>query len=348
MKKGLLIFILILIPFCLGIGIGAVVFHMKIPMEFWDRMLPVPHGEMKVVVIRPGLNGRQCAQAFHDQGALTDSPFSLARWMTRFGLDRKIRPGQYRVSRADAWNLARQLRTIQPISSSLTVIPGMDLFSLRGLFDAERNLTLPEGGDLLRKAVLDDLHYPEPMRSRIPSTEAGRIAFLLPETYFVVEETPEELVRVAAHAWWDRFGDLLSPDVTSRDLREAATVASMVQREALRDDERPMIAGVIANRLKKGMLLQIDATVVYAWKLRGKNLTRVLYSDLALNSPYNTYVSPGLPPAPICIPSAESWDAALTPEENNYYYYVAKKDGHHYFASSYEEHRRNIKKARAE
>ncbi|MDR3231696.1 MAG: endolytic transglycosylase MltG [Synergistaceae bacterium] len=346
MKKRLLL--LILIPFLLGIGLGAVAFYMKMPLEFWDHVLPVPHGEMRVVVIRPGLNARQCAQAFQEQGALTDSPSILARWMTRFGIDRKIRAGQYRVNRADAWNLARQLRTIQPITSSVTIIPGMDVFSLRGIFEGGQNPSLPGSGDLLRQSILNDRNYPEPMRDRIPSMETGRAAFLLPETYFVVEATPEELVRVASHAWWDRYGASLPADVTSKDLRAAATVASMVQREALWDDERAAIAGVIANRLKKNMLLQIDATVIYAWRLRGKNLTRVLYSDLELDSPYNTYIAPGLPPSPICIPSAESWAAALAPEENDYYYYVARKDGHHYFASSYEGHRRNIRKARAE
>ena len=112
--------------------------------------------------------------------------------------------------------------------------------------------------------------------------------------------------------------------------------------------ERSVIAGVIENRLNKNMLLQIDATVVYAWKLEGRNLTRVFHSDLTLNSPYNTYVIQGLPPAPICIPSAESWEAALAPGKNDYYYYVARKDGYHYFAGTYEEHRQNIRKARAE
>ncbi|MDR1731855.1 MAG: endolytic transglycosylase MltG [Synergistaceae bacterium] len=346
MKKGLLI--LILLPFLLGLGLGAAAYHMKIPLNFWDRILPVPHGEMKIVVIRPGLNARQCAQAFEDQEAITDSASKLAKWMVRFGIDRKIRPGQYRVNRTDAWNMARQLRATQPVTSSLTIIPGMDIFSLRGVFDEEQNPTPAKNGDLLQREILDDLNYPEPMRSRIPSTEAGRIAFLLPETYFVVEETPKDLVRAASHAWWDRYGVALPPEVTSKDLRQAATVASMVQREALWDDERAAIAGVIMNRLKKDMLLQIDATVIYAWKLRGRNLTRVLYSDLTVDSPYNTYVVQGLPPAPICVPSAESWAAALEPEENDYYYYVARKDGHHYFASTYEEHRRNTKKARTE
>lgn len=348
MKKGL--WILIMLLFLAGLGAGTVMcFRMKIPWEFWDEILPVAHGEMKIVIVKPGLNARQCAQAFFDQGALTDSPADLARWMARFGIDRKFRPGQYRVSRTDAWDMARQLRSVQPVTSNLTVIPGMDIFSLRDIFNEERNPTSPESGDLLRQTILDDTKYPAPMRGRIPSVEAGRIAFLLPETYFVVEEIPDEMLRAASHAWWDKFGPtVVSADLTSKDLHEKATIASMVQREALWDDERATIAGVIENRLKKKMLLQIDATVVYAWKLKGKNLTRVLYSDLELDSPYNTYIALGLPPTPICIPSAESWTAAFSPAENDYYYYVARRDGHHYFARTYEEHRRNIKKARAE
>ena len=346
MKKWLLL--LILTPFLIGLGLGAGAFYMKFPHDFWDRLLPVPHNELKVVVIRPRLNARQCAQAFYDQGALTGSPAELARWMARMGIDRRIRPGQYRVVKSDPWNMARQLQTAQPISSSLTIIPGMDIFSIRDIFNPQTNPLSPSSGDLLSLTLLDDRHYPEPMREFLPESEESRIAFLLPETYFVVDESPEELVRVASHSWWSRYGNRLSAGVTPEYLEERAIVASMVQREALWDAERPVVAGVIENRLNKDMLLQIDATVVYAWKLLGRDLRRVFHNDLTLNSPYNTYIIQGLPPAPICIPSAESWEAALAPEKNNHYYYVARKDGYHYFAETYEEHRQNIRKARTE
>ncbi|MDR2179447.1 MAG: endolytic transglycosylase MltG [Synergistaceae bacterium] len=348
MKKiSLWILFVFLVLFLSGLGVGAAAFFMKFPHVFWDRMLPLPHGELKVVVVKPGLNALQCALAFYEQGALTDSPAALGRWMVRLKIDRKIRPGQYRVKKSGAWDMARQLLTVQPIASSLTLIPGMDIFSLRGIFDGLDNTAFPKSGDLLRQAVLDDRNYPEPMREFLPESEESRIAFLLPETYFVVEESPKELVHVASHTWWEKYGDK-SLSMTSKDLEKTAIIASIVQREALWDEERAVIAGVVANRLEKNMLLQIDATVIYAWKRKGKVLTRVLYSDLDLNSPYNTYVVPGLPPAPICIPSAESWEAALAPEKNFYYYYVARKDGYHYFAKNYDEHRRNIKKARME
>ncbi|MDR1378874.1 MAG: endolytic transglycosylase MltG [Synergistaceae bacterium] len=346
MKKRLLILLLTL--FLLGVGVGTTAFFMKYPHEFWDQILPLPQAEMAVVVLRPGINARQCALAFYEQGALTQSPVLLARWMARLGIDRKIRPGQYRVYRAGAWDLARQLLEVQPISSSLTIVPGMDVFSLRELFgEGSSPNFLNVSTDILREALLDDAHYPEPMRDLLITREELRMAFLLPETYFVVEESPEELIRIASREWWSRFGERVV-SMTSKDLGRIATVASIIQREALRDEERAVIAGVVENRLKKDMLLQIDATVIYSWKLKGKKLTRVFNKDLAVDSPYNTYVSPGLPPTPICIPSTESWEAALAPERNLYYYYVARKNGYHYFAQTYEEHRRNIKKARTE
>jgi UPF0755 protein len=344
-KGGALLFF---VPLLLGLGLGAAAFYFKIPYDFWNDLLPIPHGEMKLVVVKPGLTARQCAQAFYDQGALTEPPSVLAYWMAKLGIDRKIRSGQYRVHRSGAWDMARQLMTVRAVDWSFTITPGMDVFSLRDIFTEENNPASPNlNGDLARQALLDDRNYPEPMRPHLPAKEEERIAFLLPETYFVAEETPMELVKVASHTWWDRFGDRAS-SLTSEDLAEKATVASMVQREALWDEERPIIAGVIVNRLKKGMPLQIDATVVYAWKLLGRKLTRVLYSDLTLDSPYNTYLAPGLPPAPICIPSLESWESAFSPQNTRYYYYVARKDGYHYFAETYKKHRDNIKKARTE
>ena len=97
MKKVLPILILFFFPAALGLGTWA--YFAKFPWEFWDRMLPVSYGEMTDVVVKAGLNARQSAQAFYDQGALTDSPAALARWMTRFGIDRKFRPGRYRVGK---------------------------------------------------------------------------------------------------------------------------------------------------------------------------------------------------------------------------------------------------------
>lgn len=331
----------------MGLLLGGASFWLKQPSPFWERVLPIPVGEVRLVLIHPKMNARQIAQAFFDQGALTEPSAKLARWMARFGLDRSFRPGSYRVVRSDAWNLARQLRTVRPLLAKVTILPGADVFSLRDLFRPEQNPDAPGSGDLLKRSILDGCSYPEAMRAMLPDEEEARIAWLLPDTYLLVEESPEELVRTAAHAWWDRYGASVR-SMASSDLLAAAKIASMVQREALWDAEGPTIAEVIRNRLKRNMPLQIDATVVYAWKRMGRKVTRVLHSDLNIDSPYNTYRFPGLPRHPICIPSTSAWDAALGSEENPYYYYVARKNGYHYFSSTYEEHLQNIKKARSE
>lgn len=346
MKKKIFLFVLALMLFVALSLVGA--FYFKFPFEVWDRLLPVTGGETRYVILDSGINARQSAQAFFEQGALEGSVNELARWMVRFGIDRKIRPGQYEVKKADAWNLARQLRNVRPVVDSITIIPGADVYLLRTLFSKAENPEGKDGRDLFSTAILDNSNYPEAMLNYLPATEEGRVAFLYPETYFVVKKTPEALIRLASSAWWEQFQGTLSADITSGDLHGIAIKASMIEREALWDAERARIAGVIKNRLKKEMLLQIDATVVYAWKVKGKNLTRVLHGDLSIDSPYNTYIKPGLPPEPICIPSLPSWQAALNPEAHQYYYYVARKDGHHYFSKNYDEHLRNVKKARQE
>jgi UPF0755 protein len=129
------------------------------------------------------------------------------------------------------------------------------------------------------------------------------------------------------------------------DLQRVLTVASMVELEAARDDERARIAGVIENRLRRGMRLEIDATVLYAeqnWRELGPGQVR------KTDSPYNTYRRGGLPPGPIGSPSLKSIQAALRPERHGYLFYVARPDRSHYFAATYPDHLANIRRARAE
>ncbi len=136
------------------------------------------------------------------------------------------------------------------------------------------------------------------------------------------------------------FEDKAMPLLAGKDVRAVLTVASMVEMEAASDAERPRVAGVIFNRLKKAMPLQIDATVLFALK----EVRRLAYADYrAVDSPYNTYLHAGLPPGPICSPSLASIRAATHPEAHNYLYYVAMADGTHRFASTYNEHLRNVR-----
>jgi UPF0755 protein len=125
-------------------------------------------------------------------------------------------------------------------------------------------------------------------------------------------------------------------------VREVVTLASVIEKETGRPEERPLISAVLRNRLARRMPLQCDPTVIYALMQAGRwsgNLTR---EDLQFDSPYNTYRYPGLPPAPIASPGRASLDAALHPADAPYLYFVSRNDGTHVFSSTLEEHNRNV------
>ncbi|WP_091186347.1 endolytic transglycosylase MltG [Paenibacillus catalpae] len=171
--------------------------------------------------------------------------------------------------------------------------------------------------------------------------------YLFPETYELTKGSTEEdiLKRMMAEldtklaSLPDDWKDVLAE--RKLNLHQLITIASLVEREVVADEERPIVAGVIYNRLEEGMPLQIDATVQY---LLDKPKERLFEKDLQIESPYNTYKINSLPPGPIASPSLASIKAALYPEKNDYFYYVTKKDGTqtHLFAKTYKEHLKNI------
>jgi UPF0755 protein len=179
---------------------------------------------------------------------------------------------------------------------------------------------------------------------QVPSYEG----FLRPETYVLPADVDaRELVRIMAQgflsSWkpeWDRRLDTLK---MSR--LELVTLASIVEGEARADDEREIIAGVYRNRLRIGMALQADPTVQYAISLkRGRRKSRLFEKDYQFNSPYNTYLYPGLPPGPVNSPSRRSIEASLYPADVRYLYFVAGPDGRHVFSRTYSEHLRAIRR----
>ncbi len=167
--------------------------------------------------------------------------------------------------------------------------------------------------------------------------------YLFPDSYDLPPLLgAEATVRRQLRAFERKVVPLVPP---GKDLHRTVIVASMVELEAALDSERARIAGVIENRLRRRMRLEIDATVLYAlqeWKQLGPGVVRTV------ESPYNTYLNPGLPPGPICSPGVASVKAALTPEQHGYLFYVARPDRSHLFAATYREHLANIRRARAE
>ncbi len=164
--------------------------------------------------------------------------------------------------------------------------------------------------------------------------------FLFPSTYeFYADAKPHDIIERMLEEFEKQYDSLRA---SYNDLFTVITKASMIEREAKIDSERVKIAGVIENRLKADMRLQIDATVIYALSDGRYDVERVLYKDLETDSPYNTYKYKGLPIGPISNPGLESIKAALNPDESNYLYYRTddtKNDGSHVFTETFEEHK---------
>ncbi len=269
------------------------------------------------------------AQEMEERGLIADVGNFLF-WLRYKNADRSIKAGVYKLSSGPSWDVAQQLKEAVPYYFRATLLPGN--WPERPLGDwipSEEQLEL----------LADDGNFPEAMVEILPQSPLSRAAFLLPDTYLIAEDSPIEVIQAAAAAWWERFGQRV-PD--GEAAMKGAVVASLIQREGLFDSEYPIIAGVVENRLKAKMPLQIDATVIYAWHLEGTDLTRVYYRHLEIPSPYNTYHRRGLPPGPICVPSAKAWEAALAPQNHNYFYYVARGDGTHQFSRTYQEHQEAV------
>ena len=168
--------------------------------------------------------------------------------------------------------------------------------------------------------------------------------YLFPDTYiFYKGEKAEDVLKKMTSKLFSIIKPSQKFKIKSREFstHEILTIASMIEREAMVDREKPIIASVIYNRLEKNMRLQIDATVLYAL---GKHKTRVMYKDLRIKSPYNTYRNRGLPPGPIASPGFQSIMAALHPAKTDYLYYVATGKGDHIFSKTYKEHVKAKKK----
>lgn len=229
----------------------------------------------------------------------------------------------------------------------LTVLPGWraeeiaDYFAVMGLKNFSKNQFL----QLVREGKFNHAFLKDRPKTASPSIEG----FLLPETYIVpFDMSNEALITLML----DTFDQRMTPAMRQQaaaakiTLLEAVTLASIVQREAVVDSERPIVASVFWNRVKKKMFLQADSTAQYAIGYQAATKTwwksPVTLEELTnADSPYNTYRNAGLPPAPICNPSLGTIAAALQPAQTDYLFFFSKGDGTHVFAKTYEEHLQN-------
>ncbi|RHX85119.1 endolytic transglycosylase MltG [Leptospira stimsonii] len=212
------------------------------------------------------------------------------------------------------------------------------------------NFTIPEGynnrqiGDLLtskkliskRQDFLLAASEPELLREfKIPATSAE--GYLFPETYSIPINFPvDKIVRMMIKRFYVRIQKIeKAKNLSPAELHKFIILASVVEREAKRNEERPLMAGVFNNRLKRDMPLESCATIQY---LFDKPHSRIFEKDLKIVSPYNTYLNKGFPPGPISNPGFPALEAAFYPKESEYLFFLLKGDGYHYFAKTLKEH----------
>ncbi|WP_462325977.1 endolytic transglycosylase MltG [Desulfoplanes sp.] len=308
---------------------------------------PEHQGEDMVVRIEPGMSFSAIAALLESKGIVSDKTrFALlGRFMSKTG---SVPAGECTLN--TGWTpmeVLGELGRTRDVLFPLTIPEGLtwwqtaDTVQTSGLGTREGFATIVRDRDFLAQW-------------NIPGDSAE--GYLFPETYLFPKsrsmhragtrsmDDPDR--RIADHLiamFQDKTRDLFPPEMPPKAIRKTLTLASLVEKETSKDNERARIAGVYTNRLSKNMRLQCDPTTIYGIgpDFDG-NLKRRHLRDRS--NPYNTYVHPGLPPGPICSPGLASIQAALHPESHSFFYFVAKGDGSHAFSKTLREHNRYVRK----
>lgn len=317
---------------CLGLlSLLALAFAVWLGLE----SRPMPKGEALLVRFPRAVRLHDAFVKLHKLGVVRDArAASTLAWMWRddglVGASTvRVRPGM---------SVKQVLRAIRnPLLQHVRIPEGWWIARTAKILE-RKNVCPAE--DYIRAAA-NPARFANVTKLKLPKNSLE--GYLFPDTYdFPPLLGADEVIRRQLKTFEKRVGPFIRPGV---DLRRVLTVASMVELEAAVDPERPRIAGVIENRLRRGMKLQIDATVLYGLQEWRELAIRELTS---VKSPYNTYLIPGLPPGPIGSPGLASIKGALEPEKHDFLYYVARPNRTHFFSTTYAGHEAAILRARKE
>lgn len=292
----------------------------------------------QVLVIEKGQTGSEIADMLFERG-LIRSTQGFKLWLYLSGTNDKLQTGHYQIpNKVTVRELISLLQEGHVESIRVTIPEGYTVGDIAIVFEKNQ---IMKAKDFLAEAKTF-VPYPY-MKGTRPATYPVE-GFLFPSTYEIpVGATPREVIQMMA----DEMNRYLTPAVKKQiqaqhmSIHDFVTLASIVERESLFDADRPTIAGVFKKRLAHGIPLQSDATISYVLGYAKENVT---IGDTQLQSPYNTYVSKGLPPGPIANPGKKSLDAVLHSENTDYLYFVADKEGHNHFSKTYEEHLAEVNK----
>jgi len=329
--KKLFAFVLLLI-LVVG-GVAAVWFYLGVdrPFKGYDApetFVEIPQGAGSVAI----------AKRLADAGVVQDVvSFRVALWIT--GQGRHLQAGEYRFdqpvsARQVADKIARGDVYVRPI----TFPEGLTIKQMAAIYESKGFGPAKEFADAAKNA---------PLVAAIDPEAKDLEGYLFPDTYKMPRRsTAGQLVARMVQGFMRALTPELIDAAEARQLtvRQLVTLASIVEKETGNKEERPLVAAVYANRLRIGMALQCDPTVIYALERLGRYTGNLTRDDLQFDSRYNTYRYPGLPPGPIAAPGRASIEAAARPADVQYLYFVSRNDGSHAFASTLDEHNRNVQK----
>jgi len=311
----------------------------------WSR-LQTPYkgytGDEQFVTIRAGAGaGEIVARLAELQVIEDDRLFRVALWWT--GRGRSLQAGEYRFDRpVNAFEVIDRLARGDVYTRQITFPEGLTIEAMSKLFESH---AFGPASDFLAAARAGD---------RIADLDPAATdleGYLFPETYALPRTAvASQLVELMV----DRFRQVCDAAMRAHareqglTLRQVVTLASLVEKETARADERPMVAAVYRNRLRIGMPMQADPTVVYALEKAHRYDGNIRRDDLDVASPYNTYRYPGLPPGPIAAPGKAALEAALSPAAIKSLYFVSRNDGSHVFADTLAQHNANVQRYQVE
>jgi UPF0755 protein len=293
-------------------------------------------GAEQFVEIPPGTSTSGMSQRLADAGVVRSAHlFRFAVWLR--GSGRRLQAGEYRFDRPMAAaevvdKIARGDVDVRPITfrEGLTVREMASVFEQAGFGSAADFIAASKNAALI---------------TALDPAARDLEGYLFPDTYTLPRRaTAQDLVSRMVTRFQRVMTDDLKNKAEARGLtvRQLVTLASLVEKETAKADERPLVAGVYTNRLRIGMGLQCDPTVIYALMLAGRYDGNIRKGDLQIDSPYNTYRYSGLPPGPIAAPGEASLHAAASPADVPYLYFVSRNDGSHVFSTTLDEHNRHV------
>ena len=319
------------------VGIFGVLLLIGAGWFFWRAVQSPYRGysePAKRIEVKKGMRTASILRLLQAQGVVRDEYVPMI-YMKLLRRGESVKAGVYEFDRPmSPVQVLDKLISGQVSLKSITIREGLDRFAIAKIFAAEGF-----GSEESWKKVTDD---PETIRDLAPQAQSLE-GYLFPDTYKFDPGTPVDvIVQAMVQNFRKHFTREMAFISTGLDLHQTVTLASIVETEARLPQERPMVASVYLNRYRKRMLMGADPTVIYALKLAGRWDGNIRKADLQMESPYNTYRVPGLPPGPIANPGLASLRAAAAPATTDFLYFVARPDGSHAFSLNLNEHNRNV------